>query len=169
MRRMLMVHNRRRVRTKRYFCVGTSMLPTLRSALGQRHAAAPRSHLAMKKSHVLPFFRFLLLFALTAAALATTTARAQMPEITLSIAGQKLTAEVAASNPERMQGLMHRRMMPENSTVGRFHRQRWHHHQYRRQEAAKARRTPGGKAGALRAGDESRLVRQTRHQTRREN
>ena len=37
-----------------------------------------------------------------------------MPEITLTISGQKLTAEVAASNPERMQGLMHRRMMPEN-------------------------------------------------------
>lgn len=37
-----------------------------------------------------------------------------MPEITLTIAGHKLTAEVAASNPERMQGLMHRRMMPEN-------------------------------------------------------
>ena len=37
-----------------------------------------------------------------------------MPEIALTIAGHKLTAEVAATNPERMQGLMHRRMMPEN-------------------------------------------------------
>jgi uncharacterized membrane protein (UPF0127 family) len=41
-------------------------------------------------------------------------ARAQMPEMQLAIAGHKLTAEVAATNPERMQGLMHRRMMPEN-------------------------------------------------------
>ena len=32
----------------------------------------------------------------------------------LTIAGHKLVAEVAASDPERMQGLMHRRMMPEN-------------------------------------------------------
>ena len=44
----------------------------------------------------------------------TSQAPAQMPEITLAIGGQKLIAEVAASNPERMQGLMHRRMMPEN-------------------------------------------------------
>ena len=43
----------------------------------------------------------------------TSQAPAQMPEITLAIGGQKLIAEVAASNPERMQGLMHRRMMPE--------------------------------------------------------
>lgn len=41
-------------------------------------------------------------------------APAQMPEITLAIGGQKLTAEVAATDPERMQGLMHRRMMPES-------------------------------------------------------
>lgn len=49
--------------------------------------------------------------------LAAAQTRAQdnkMPEITLTIAGHKLTAEVAANNPERMQGLMHRRMMPEN-------------------------------------------------------
>ena len=44
----------------------------------------------------------------------TLTARAQMPEMQLAIAGHKLTAEVAATNPERMQGLMHRRMMPED-------------------------------------------------------
>ena len=44
----------------------------------------------------------------------TSQAPAQMPEITLAIGGQKLIAEVAASNPERMQGLMHRRMMPES-------------------------------------------------------
>jgi uncharacterized membrane protein (UPF0127 family) len=56
--------------------------------------------------------RRMLLWA--ALALAAIQAHAQMPEITLTIAGQKLTAEVAATNPERMQGLMHRRMMPEN-------------------------------------------------------
>jgi uncharacterized membrane protein (UPF0127 family) len=49
-----------------------------------------------------------------ALAFAVTAAHAQMPEIPLTIAGHKLSAEVAASNPERMQGLMHRRMMPEN-------------------------------------------------------
>jgi uncharacterized membrane protein (UPF0127 family) len=65
----------------------------------------------MKKFSIPTFLRPLLLIALTAAAL---NARAQMPEITLTIAGHKLTAEVAATNPERMQGLMHRRMMPEN-------------------------------------------------------
>lgn len=65
----------------------------------------------MKRSHTLKLFRTLLLIACAAAAL---NVRAQMPEITLTIAGQKLSAEVAATNPERMQGLMHRRMMPEN-------------------------------------------------------
>jgi len=39
---------------------------------------------------------------------------AQMPEIALTIGGHKIAAEVAATNPERMQGLMNRRMMPEN-------------------------------------------------------
>ena len=66
----------------------------------------------MKKHHAVKYLFPLLLSALTA--LATTAARAQMPEITLTIAGHKLTAEVAATNPERRQGLMHRRMMPEN-------------------------------------------------------
>ena len=65
----------------------------------------------MKKSSILNFVRQLLVIALAVVAL---HARAQMPEITLTIAGHKLTAEVAATNPERMQGLMHRRMMPEN-------------------------------------------------------
>ena len=68
----------------------------------------------MKKYHRPHFARLLLLIALTTATLATTGARAQMPEIALTIAGHKLIAEVAATNPERMQGLMHRRMMPEN-------------------------------------------------------
>ena len=55
----------------------------------------------------------LMLIGLVACA-GTSQAPAQMPEITLAIGGQKLIAEVAASNPERMQGLMHRRMMPES-------------------------------------------------------
>ncbi len=56
----------------------------------------------------------LLLIAFVISAFTAVSARAQMPEIALTIAGNKLTAEVAASDPERMQGLMHRRMMPEN-------------------------------------------------------
>ena len=55
----------------------------------------------------------LLLLAGLTACVGAPPAPAQMPEITLTINGQKLTAEVAANNPERMQGLMHRRMMPE--------------------------------------------------------
>ena len=41
-------------------------------------------------------------------------ARAELPEITLAIAGHAITAEVASTNSERSQGLMHRRMLPEN-------------------------------------------------------
>lgn len=65
----------------------------------------------MKTFFIQVLSRALLALALAAAAL---SARAQMPEINLTIGGHKLTAEVAASNPERQQGLMHRRMMPEN-------------------------------------------------------
>ena len=65
----------------------------------------------MKKIQTVLLLRPLLLILL---AITFTYARAQMPEITLTIAGHKLTAEVAANNPDRMQGLMHRRMMPEN-------------------------------------------------------
>lgn len=65
----------------------------------------------MKRTQTAFLFRPLLLISLVISCL---SARAQMPEITLTISGQKLTAEVAASNPERQQGLMHRRMMPEN-------------------------------------------------------
>lgn len=65
----------------------------------------------MQKSRFLNCVRPLLVLALAATVL---SARAQMPEIPLSIAGHKLIAEVAATDPERMQGLMHRRMMPEN-------------------------------------------------------
>jgi uncharacterized protein len=38
----------------------------------------------------------------------------QLPEMGLSIKGHTLTAEVAYTDPTRMQGLMFRRMLPEN-------------------------------------------------------
>jgi len=38
----------------------------------------------------------------------------QLPEIPLTIRGHAVIAEVAANDGQRMQGLMHRRMMPEN-------------------------------------------------------
>lgn len=38
----------------------------------------------------------------------------QLPEVALSVNGHKLTAEVAHTDPARAQGLMHRRMLPEN-------------------------------------------------------
>ena len=41
-------------------------------------------------------------------------ATAAMPQIELAIGKHTLTAEVASNDPERMQGLMHRRMLPEN-------------------------------------------------------
>jgi uncharacterized membrane protein (UPF0127 family) len=42
------------------------------------------------------------------------TAAATMPQIELVIGKHRLTAEVASNDPDRMQGLMHRRMLPEN-------------------------------------------------------
>jgi uncharacterized protein len=41
-------------------------------------------------------------------------ATAAMPQIELAIGKHTLTAEVASNDPDRMQGLMHRRMLPEN-------------------------------------------------------
>jgi len=41
-------------------------------------------------------------------------AAAAMPQIELAIGKHRLTAEVASNDPDRMQGLMHRRMLPEN-------------------------------------------------------
>jgi uncharacterized protein len=41
-------------------------------------------------------------------------ARAQLPEIQLKIGEASLIAEVASTDRERAQGLMHRRMLPEN-------------------------------------------------------
>lgn len=46
--------------------------------------------------------------------LAGAPAVAQLPEIPLAINGHALTAEVAATAETRTQGLMHRRMLPEN-------------------------------------------------------
>jgi len=54
------------------------------------------------------------LFVLLALLWLVPAARAQLPEISLTMNGHKLTAEVAQTNPVRMQGLMHRRMLPEN-------------------------------------------------------
>ena len=41
-------------------------------------------------------------------------ARADLPEVTLTISGHKATAEVASTDATRSTGLMHRRMLPEN-------------------------------------------------------
>src|SRR5688572_432576 len=51
---------------------------------------------------------------LLVAALTGAPAGAQLPEIPLTINGHALTAEVAATTETRTQGLMHRRMLPEN-------------------------------------------------------
>ncbi len=48
------------------------------------------------------------------ALLLATAAQAAMPQIELSAKGQKILVEVAVTEADRMQGLMHRRMMPEN-------------------------------------------------------
>ena len=42
------------------------------------------------------------------------TAQAAMPLVELNFGKHALTAEVAHTDPDRMQGLMHRRMLPEN-------------------------------------------------------
>jgi uncharacterized protein len=44
----------------------------------------------------------------------TGAALAAMPQIELAIDKHTLTAEVAHTDPDRMQGLMHRRMLPES-------------------------------------------------------
>lgn len=43
-----------------------------------------------------------------------TSVQAAMPLMELNIGKHALTAEVAHTDPDRMQGLMHRRMLPEN-------------------------------------------------------
>jgi len=65
----------------------------------------------MTKSPLLNVLRTLLASIAVFTALA---AHADMPEMVLTIAGHKVTVEVAANDPDRMQGLMHRRMLPEN-------------------------------------------------------
>ena len=49
-----------------------------------------------------------------AALLWAASAPAELPEIALSVNGHKLIAEVASTEPARAQGLMHRRILPEN-------------------------------------------------------
>lgn len=44
--------------------------------------------------------------------LAATAGAQQMPEMVLAVNGHKLTVEVANTDPDRMQGLMHRRILP---------------------------------------------------------
>jgi len=56
----------------------------------------------------------LLLLGFTAAAHAQAPAQSPMPVMELKIGKHVLTAEVASNDPDRMQGLMHRRMLPEN-------------------------------------------------------
>lgn len=46
-------------------------------------------------------------------ALASHFAGAQLPELVLTVAGHKVTVEIAHTEPARTQGLMHRRMLPE--------------------------------------------------------
>ena len=61
----------------------------------------------MRAAHA---FTFIALLWLAAAAGAQ-----QLPEVALTVNGHKLMAEVAHTDPARMQGLMHRRILPEDS------------------------------------------------------
>lgn len=54
-------------------------------------------------------------------------AHAELPEITLTVNGHKLTAEVAYTGPARTQGLMHRRILPENRGMLFVFRDTAHH------------------------------------------
>jgi uncharacterized membrane protein (UPF0127 family) len=54
------------------------------------------------------------LIAVVGLTLACAAARAEPPEIVLTVNGHKLTAEVAHTEATRAKGLMHRRMLPEN-------------------------------------------------------
>ena len=46
--------------------------------------------------------------------LAAAPARADLPQIALTVNGHRLTAEVANTDSSRTEGLMHRRILPEN-------------------------------------------------------
>jgi uncharacterized protein len=62
-----------------------------------------------ERTNVKQFFAAWVLVAVSAFACA-----AELPEIPLTIAGHKATAEVASTDAQRGTGLMHRRMLPEN-------------------------------------------------------
>ena len=69
-------------------------------------------------------------YSLAVAALALAVpaaASAQMPEIPLTVAGHRLTAEVAGTDATRMQGLMHRRILPESRGMLFVFREVKHH------------------------------------------
>jgi uncharacterized membrane protein (UPF0127 family) len=67
--------------------------------------------------------------ALAGAALLLSTAAgaAQLPEIPLVVSGHTLTAEVAVTDASRAQGLMHRRILPENRGMLFVFRDSAHH------------------------------------------
>jgi hypothetical protein len=54
------------------------------------------------------------LLAILILACGSALAEQALPELALEIKGHQLTAEVAATDPQRATGLMHRRMLPEN-------------------------------------------------------
>jgi hypothetical protein len=54
------------------------------------------------------------LLAVVLCSLLAFPALAQLPETHLTISGHAMVAEVAATDPDRTQGLMYRRMLPEN-------------------------------------------------------
>jgi uncharacterized membrane protein (UPF0127 family) len=69
-------------------------------------------------------------YSLAVAALALAVpaaASAQMPEIPLTVAGHRLTAEIAGTDATRMQGLMHRRILPESRGMLFVFREVTHH------------------------------------------
>jgi uncharacterized membrane protein (UPF0127 family) len=77
---------------------------------------------------ILISWRFVIRLLLMAAlALAATAARAQMPGLPLTVAGHRLTVEVADTEATRMQGLMHRRILPENRGMLFVFREVTHH------------------------------------------
>ena len=52
-------------------------------------------------------------FAALVLVLASAIVSAELPELVLTVSGHKVTVEVAHTEPARTQGLMHRRMLPE--------------------------------------------------------
>jgi len=69
-------------------------------------------------------------YSLAVAALALAVpalARAQMLEVPLTVNGHRLTVEVAGTEATRMQGLMHRRILPESRGMLFVFREVTHH------------------------------------------